>query len=222
MAHARENTLEAFSLATDLGATGLESDVWTTSDGVPVLHHDASFGPFYRRRPIRRVAQNSLPTHIPTLDALYRTVGAHYQVSLDVGTPEDVAQIVAVTNRHLGAPERLWLCHRDWETVAAWREIDQRIRLVDSTRLERISEGPERRAARLSAAGIDAINLHESDWSSGLATLFHRFGLKCLGWDAQHTRQIDHLLNIGIDGLYSDHVDRMVVRLQAVEPPRGA
>ena len=35
-AHARENTLEAFTLALRLGATGLESDVWVTADGVPL------------------------------------------------------------------------------------------------------------------------------------------------------------------------------------------
>ena len=32
-ADARENTLEAFRLALELGATGLESDVWLTADG---------------------------------------------------------------------------------------------------------------------------------------------------------------------------------------------
>ena len=36
-AHAPENTLEAFELAVRLGAGGLESDVWLTADGVPVL-----------------------------------------------------------------------------------------------------------------------------------------------------------------------------------------
>ena len=39
-AHAPENTLESFALALRLGATGLESDVWLTADGVPVLDHD--------------------------------------------------------------------------------------------------------------------------------------------------------------------------------------
>ena len=30
------------------------------------------------------------------------------------------------------------------------------------------------------------------------------------GWDAQHERQIARLLDLGIDALYSDYVDRMV------------
>ena len=42
-AHAPENTLAAFSLALEMGATALESDVWLTADGVAVLDHDGVF-----------------------------------------------------------------------------------------------------------------------------------------------------------------------------------
>ena len=35
-----ENTIEAFELALRLGASGLESDVWITADGVAVLDAD--------------------------------------------------------------------------------------------------------------------------------------------------------------------------------------
>ncbi|MCU1376632.1 MAG: putative phosphodiesterase, partial [Actinomycetia bacterium] len=51
-AHAPENTLAAFTLATRLGATGLESDVWLTADGVAVLDHDGVVRHGLRRRPI--------------------------------------------------------------------------------------------------------------------------------------------------------------------------
>ena len=215
MAHAPENTLDAFSLAMRLGATGLESDVGPTSDGVPVLSHRGRVGPFYRRRAVTDIPAGSLPVTLPSLEDLYRAVGTGCQVSLDVMDPTVTAQIVAVANRHPGALERLWLCHPDWEMVASWRGLHPRIRLVNSTRLERIEEGPERRAARLAAARIDAINLHQSEWTGGLTALFHRFGLACFGWDAQHERQLDHLFRIGVDGVYSDHVDRMVTRARA-------
>ena len=39
-AYAPENTLEAFSLAADMGADGVELDVHLTADGQPVVHHD--------------------------------------------------------------------------------------------------------------------------------------------------------------------------------------
>src|SRR6478736_10013772 len=69
-AHAPENTLEAFHLARRLGATGLESDVWLTADGVAVLDHDGIVGGRIRRTAIDRVAHAALPASIPTLAQL--------------------------------------------------------------------------------------------------------------------------------------------------------
>ena len=60
-AHAPENTLEAFTLALRLGATGLESDVWITADGEAVLDHDGIAGGRVRRRAISQVARADLP-----------------------------------------------------------------------------------------------------------------------------------------------------------------
>jgi glycerophosphoryl diester phosphodiesterase len=84
------------------------------------------------------------------------------------------------------------------------------VHLVDSTRLRFMRRGAERRAAQLADAGIEAVNLHESDWTGGLTTLFHRFNVLTFGWDAQFDRVLDNLLAMGIDGVYSDHVDRMM------------
>lgn len=39
-AHCRENTLESFHAALALGVDGIETDVWMSSDHVPVLFHD--------------------------------------------------------------------------------------------------------------------------------------------------------------------------------------
>ena len=60
-----------------------------------------------------------------------------------------------------------------------------------------MKEGPERRAAALADAGIDAVNLHHTDWTGGLTTLFHRFEVLAFGWDAQHARILDELLDSG-------------------------
>ncbi len=210
-AHAPENTLEAFRLALRLGATGLESDVWVTADRVAVLAHAGVVGRPWRRRRIADVERARLPGHIPTLADLYRACGSDFELSLDVKDPAAAATAVAVAREAGGgAPSRLWLCHPDWEQVAAWRRPFPDVRLVDSTRVRRMDEGPERRAARLAGAGIDAVNLPHGDWTAGHTTLFHRFDVLAFGWDAQFDRVLDDLLAKGIDALYSDHVDRMV------------
>lgn len=212
-AHARENTIEAFQLALRLGAPGLETDVWLTADGVPVLDHDGRV----RRRAIARLDRTDLPVHIPTLAELFVTCGTDFDLSIDVKDAAAAGHIVEVTRAAGADLSRLWLCHHDWEQVAQWRELASDVRLVDSTRKRRMRDGAERRAAQLADVGIDAVNLHHSDWSAGLTTLFHRFDVLAFGWDAQHERVIASLLHMGIDGLYSDHVDRLVAGLEQAE-----
>src|SRR5437879_4278589 len=118
-AHAPENTLEAFALALRLGATGLESDVWVTADGVAVLAHDGVVGSRVRRRSIRDVARADLPAHIPALADLYAECGSGFELSLDVKDPAAMAPTVDVA-RAAGedAPAKLWLCHHDWRQLA--------------------------------------------------------------------------------------------------------
>jgi len=207
-AHAPENTLEAFSLALRLGATGLESDVWITSDGQVILDHDGEVGGLFRKRPISEVARRDLPAHIPTLGELYEACGTDFELSLDVKDPAAAMGVIEMARR-FDAESGLWLCHPEWRVLAEWRPLTT-ARLVDSTRLKRITEGPERRAATLAEAGIDAINMHHTDWSGGLATLFHRFELEVLAWDVQHPRALDDILAKGVDGVFSDHVDRLM------------
>ncbi|MDG2262941.1 MAG: glycerophosphodiester phosphodiesterase, partial [Actinomycetota bacterium] len=211
-AHADENTIDAFTLAQTLGATGLETDAWVTSDGLAVLDHDGEVGSFRRKKQLRTLRRDQLPEHIPTLDELYVACGSDFELSIDLKDPEAFQPVVETARRHR-AEHRLWLCHPDWTLLRTWRE-DTTAHLVDSTRLKHIKEGPERRAATLADVGIDAINMRQTDWSGGLTTLFHRFDRYCLGWDAQYERAIGDLVLMGIDGIFSDHVDRLMTTIE--------
>jgi glycerophosphoryl diester phosphodiesterase len=212
-AHAPENTIEAFQLALRLGAAGLESDVWLTRDGVAVLDHDGVVG--LRRRPIATYERAELPDHIPTLAELYEACGTDYELSLDVKDAAAASAVVEVA-RAAGpvVASRLWLCHPDHDVVRSWRGPMPEVKLVESTRLKRMRFGPERHGAMMREAGIDVVNLHHTEWTGGLTTLFHRFGVLSFGWDAQHERILHELLQMGIDAVYSDHTDRMVAALE--------
>lgn len=207
-----ENTIDAFRSALDLGATGLESDVWLTEDRVAVLDHDgvvrAGRGGF-RRVAIADTSRAQLPPHIPALEELYQACGTAFELSLDVKDPAAAGVVVNVANDFDTATGHLWLCSPSWEQAGEWRHLSDGIRLVDSTRLRKIKEGPERRAATLAGMGIDAVNLHHTDWTGGLTTLFHRFERYALAWDCQHERVLVALLAMGIDAVYSDDVEAM-------------
>lgn len=209
-AHAPENTLQAFELALRLGASGLETDAWLTADNVVVLDHDGVLTKWLRKVPISSVLRAELPEHIPSLEEMFAHCGTNFELSIDVKDQKAFQLVASIARQAEFQPARLWLCHPDNRVLAAVRESVPEVRLVDSTRLVKMKEGIERRAAADRAAGIDCVNMHHSDWTGGLTTLVHKFGLMAFGWDAQHAHILDAALRMGLDAVYSDHTDKMV------------
>lgn len=209
MAREPENTLPAFELALRMGATGLESDAWVTADGVVVLDHDGVVGPRFRRRPIAAVRRAELPAHVPSLDELYARCGTAFELSLDVKDPAAFGPVVSVV-RAAGVPSRTWLCHPSLSVVSDWRAQAGDVRLVDSTRVSRLQDGVRGRARTLADRGIDAVNFHWQDWTPIHVDLFHQAGVHAFGWDAQTPKVLDRILSTGVDGVFGNHVDRLV------------
>ncbi|MGA0116859.1 MAG: glycerophosphodiester phosphodiesterase [Ilumatobacteraceae bacterium] len=215
-AHAPENTMEAFELALKLGANGLESDVWLTSDGVPVLDHDGIHRGKLRRQSLRLVQRSNLALHIPDFRSLLDMSVTAPHISLDL---KDFDVLQPLMEQALLAEfplEKLWLCHYEIDKVLEMKRRYPTVRVVDSSRLSKIKDGIEKRAALLAEHQIDALNMHISDWSGGLVTLLHRFNVLAFGWDAQFPPVLENAYRMGLDGVYSDHVDRLVDAYQLV------
>lgn len=205
-----ENSLAAFRRALELGATGLESDARLSADGQVVLVHGPLVRTGLRRSKVRALTAARLAElGVPRLADLYAEVGTDFELSLDLKEPDLTAPIVAVA-REAGALDRLWLCARELPELEAARRADPDVRLVHSMGRRAYGDALERHASTLARAGVAALNLREAEWSLGLVTLTHRFSLKAFAWDAQEYRRIRAVLEMGIDGIYGDHVDRLV------------
>lgn len=221
-AHAQENTIEAFQLALRLGANGLETDAWITQDGHVVFDHDGVVRIRGRKRSISDVARTSLPTHIPTASEFFEACGTGFRLSVDIKDDAATDALVQASHEAGFQLDHLFVCH--WRSAECFsiRERHPDIKVVDSTRLQRLKDGPEMRAALLSNKGIDVLNMHISDWNGGLVTLLHRFNVQAFGWDIQFPDALSKGLRMGLDGIYSDHVDRMVEAYDSEigHPPR--
>ena len=204
--------MAAFRLALKLGATGLESDVWLTNDGVAVLDHDGWVGPRWRRRPIADTISSALPEHIPTLAELAELARLH-QLALSLDIKDAAAYDVVgrtLTDVSSELVGRSFICCEDFALLQTIAPRLRTLQLIDSSRLATMKNGPERRLADLSNLGVVGLNMHHTDWNGGLVTLAHRFNRLAFAWDAQFEYQLTTTLLMGIDGLYSDWVDRMV------------
>lgn len=209
-ADAPENTVEAFRLALREGARGLESDARLSADGEVVLVHGAVAREGWRRKRVAQSRADELAQlSVPRLADLYAEVGTDYELSLDVYDPAAGAVLVEVA-RAAGALERLWVCSSKTGLLVQLGEGAPGMHLVHSVRRRKIDIPLERHASQLAELGIGVVNMHRSDWTQGLVGLFHRFGIQAFAWDAQEVRHLRELLAMDVDGVYSDHVARMV------------
>jgi glycerophosphoryl diester phosphodiesterase len=213
-AEARDNTLPSFARALELGARGLESDAWVTADGVAVLDHDGLVREGWRRRPIGSVRAADLPAHIPRLADLYTDLGTAFHLSLDLKDPAAAPAVVEVA-ASMDALDRLWLCSKSPDLLVSWRaqwkqaqcrQQWEKVHLVASTVRSLLPVGT---LGQMAEGGVDVVNLREREWDRPLLDAVHAAGLLAFGWGAQSERQLDRLLDLGVDAVYSDHVGRM-------------
>ncbi len=213
MALAPENTIEAFRLAVEVGATGLESDVHLAADGTPMLVHDAIATT--RDGPVV-IGQASVAElqalGIPALADLYDACGAFLPLSLDLNDARAVVagQAVIACARAAGqaAVAGLRLCH---EHVDVLRDIGRDapdVTLVHSTELDLLPE-IDAHARWLATHGIGVLNLHRADWvsagdpSAAIETV-HAAGCEAFAWDTQDLQSARTMLAAGIDGIYGN------------------
>jgi len=215
---APENTIPAFRLALEAGASGLETDVWCSSDGQVVCAHDAVAGRGLRRKRIVSSTAADLATMgVPRLADVYEELGTAFELSIDIKADDAGEPLLEVAAAH-GALPRLWACAPDLELLRKLRGINTETKLVHSTHKRAIGVPIERHAFDLSEIGVDAMNMHHTEWTAGLVSLFHRFGVKAFAWDTQETRHIRAVLKMGIDAVYCDRPDRMVATVSEWVP----
>ncbi len=122
-AHGADNALDTFALALDMGATGLETDVWLSQDGHPMLDHDGVAWHRGVRRAFSSLQRERIGDDIPTLADMYQTCGTDFELSVDLKDPTAADAVISAA-RAAGAEDRLWLCHGDWDLrlTANWSE----------------------------------------------------------------------------------------------------
>jgi glycerophosphoryl diester phosphodiesterase len=203
--HTPDHSREGFELAVRLGATALAANAWRTADGVVVVRRSGVAG--LRRRRIETVPVDQLGDHLG-LDELLDVAGPR-PVSLAVPDGETFDLICGVV-RERPVGSEVWCRHDDVAELARWRTRGPDVRLVNTVRIPRLPGGPERRAADLRDAGIEAVEAPVSEWSTGHVALFHRFGRLAWATGAVHEPAIGEMLVMGLDAVAGPHVERLV------------
>lgn len=206
-----DNALGTFAAALALGARGLETDAWLSLDGAVVLDHDGIAGP-PGRQPIADVTRDQLPAHMATLDELYERCGTDFTLAVDVKTTPVASAMVDIAKRY-GAAHNLWVVMPE-TSARELATLDGGHRAI--TIRGEVLRHPKRRRAALAAAAeihVEAVNARWMWWNRSIVAEVHGVDMLAFGYDAQHSFSLNRSVRLGLDGVFSDHVDRMIAAL---------
>lgn len=189
-----------------MGATGLETDIGLTKDGVPVLIHPRP--PFLGGMRVSQVLSRDLPGDVPTLADLYERCGTEFQLSLDMGEPQ-AAEAVVETAERFGAADRLWLTYWHLTWLEMWRGRWPKVQIVYAT-LPVLPRGRNALMERVSNAGVDALNVHHRFCTASLVRSVQAQGLMVFAWGIKRDSALQRVMGHGVDGVYCDNVQSMV------------
>jgi glycerophosphoryl diester phosphodiesterase len=220
-AAAPENTVEAFELAVELGADGIELDVRRTADGFLVVHHDALLAD---GRAIVTLRRDELPGHVPDLAvALDACRGAWVNLELknDPDEPDfdpdrrltgAVLELLATFPDETAPddPGRWLISSFDLPTIDAVRAADSPIR--SAWLIGRIT--PDVLGAAV-AGGHYALHPKVRSLDADAVLAAHDVGLVVNTWTCNDEDRMRELIGYGVDGVVTDVPDvarRLFVR----------
>jgi len=220
-AYRPENTLPAYALAIEQRADMIEIDLHLTRDGAIVIAHDADLGHFGAEGEIADTTLEEMrgldAAHgweesavVPTLDEVLDAFGAAIPFNLEIKWSSEGdypgledATLAALEARGLG-PSILFSSFRD-SVLRRLREAWPEARLgtlVDPRR-------PERTLERAEATRSEAINPHFLLVTDALVREAHAAGLAVYPYTVDDEEQMRRLLDLGVDGLFTNRPDRM-------------
>lgn len=148
-----------------------------------------------------------------TLDELYDRCGTDFALAVDVKTTPVAAALVATATTYAAA-DNLWVVMPE-TSARELSELSEGHRAI--TIRGEVLRSPRRRDAALTAAAeinVEAINARWPWWSRGIVGQVHDLGMLAFGYDAQHAFSLNRSVRLGLDGVFSDHVDRMLAALR--------
>ena len=202
-AASKENTVEAFAIARDLGATWVELDARLSADGVVVVHHDAHLAD---GRLILDLTCDELPDDVPSLaEALEACEGMGVNIEIK-NLPEDpdydadhavVDAVAGLAQAYLG-PERTLISSFNMDSVDRMHRVDPS--LPCAWLFFQVMD-PAAAIERAVVHEMTAIHPYDTLVDTALVRRAHEAGLQVNVWTVDDPDRMAALIEMGVDGI---------------------
>lgn len=222
-----ENTLPAFEKAIEMGADGIELDVWPDADGVPVVIHDETLSRTTKQggKVTASHAADLAPLGVPT-----------YQKALDLAPGKIVifTELKGECEKNIGAYiekavndgawryEQLPVIGFDHEQLKRMKMLYPRIFTGATFSRKMLESVPTaQHAAHMIAEaqriGARAINPDFRFTSREVVEQAHAAGLKVNVWTVNRPNDMNAMLALGVDAIMTDYPDILYQKLHPAE-----
>jgi glycerophosphoryl diester phosphodiesterase len=229
----RENTHSAFARAVELGYTYLETDAHATADGVLLAFHDHTLDRVTDRRgriaalPYRVVREARIGgvDEIPLMEDLLGS-WPEARFNIDVKEASAIAPL-AEAIRRTGSHDRVCLTSFSEERLSRARaavghEVCSSLgpRGVAALRAAATTSGYGRLLTRLVRAGVPCAQIPVGFRGLRITTpalirTAHALGMQIHVWTINDPREMERLLDLGVDGLMTDNISGLREVLKA-------
>jgi glycerophosphoryl diester phosphodiesterase len=219
-AYGDENTVAAFGRAVAAGYRYLETDVRATADGVPVVFHDDTLARMLERpervgelrwADLASIRSGGEPV-VPRLDAVL-SAWPDVRFNIDVKSDDAVEPVVDLVRRAGVLPRVLLAAFSDARAARMRAALGPQL----ATSLGRRGVAALWWASRIGGGGRGAtrgVAAAQVPPRSGRVTVVdrrfvayaHRLGLQVHVWTIDEPAQMHHLLDLGVDGIMTDHI----------------
>lgn len=205
----RENTLDAFAGAVEMGADGIELDVRRLADGSGAVHHDAHLAD---GRLLVDLVAADLPPEVPLLDAALAACGPvevnveikNWPADPDFEEARSLADLVVAAVDAAGMADRVVVSSFDLGTIDRLHALAPTVRTAWLV----VDHGdPLRLVERAAANGHTGIHPIWRMVDAPLVEAAHAAGLFVNVWTVDEPDEIRRLAALGVDGIVTNVPD---------------
>lgn len=198
-----ENTLEAFRNVSSTGATAIELDVQTTSDGVQVVHHNSTVKSGKKRYEISMYSYHRLKELKPSLCTLDEALKVISATKLDLFLE---FKSTASPEKCLRAVKRYGMQNRTTYISFLVTKLRKTRALDKTARLGFLFDGPPANLDRLIyELKLDILCQKHTCLSQSKLARWQRQGLKVDVWTVDDRTSMDRYLKWGVDSITSNY-----------------